>query len=395
MAEGSCTESRRIGFGNSDQEVNTDFADCVESVFGYRPKFWPNLSMATCTKPFYQTEISRQQATEFLYSLGIGGYAEEKTVPKIIRCAPKHLVAEFLKAYFEGDGGPEDVEDKQSVTACSKSGRLLQEIQLLMLNMGIVTSRYFPGARPLFVLQARSEHVDLFAKEIGFVSSYKKRILSQRTPTKGSSCLSAHIPYLKERLEEFRDRHFAGRSSWKFEPIEVELTQETYTVDDIAAIVDRDRSTIQLHIQSGALKATKQPPVQGRFGPYILEKQDLEDFFKHHGLGRRRTTPKSFWGMNYEKLARKDLSFIQEKEPEFAKRITDLVESHLIWDEVQDIDLLNVEIPMRDLTVDEASTYQGNGIISHNSGSNVSLAYAREHVLGLSIRPVVSFAMGD
>jgi intein/homing endonuclease len=382
VAEGSCTESRRIGFGNSDQEVNTDFADCVESVFGYRPKFWPNLSMATCTKPFYQTEISRQQATEFLYSLGIGGYAEEKTVPKIIRCAPKHLVAEFLKAYFEGDGGPEDVEDKQSVTACSKSGRLLQEIQLLMLNMGIVTSRYFPGARPLFVLQARSEHVDLFAKEIGFVSSYKKRILSQRTPTKGSSCLSAHIPYLKERLEEFRDRHFAGRSSWKFEPIEVELTQETYTVDDIAAIVDRDRSTIQLHIQSGALKATKQPPVQGRFGPYIIEKQDLEDFFKHHGLGRRRTTPKSFWGMNYEKLARKDLSFIQEKEPEFAKRITDLVESHLIWDEVQDIDLLDVEIPMRDLTVDEASTYQGNGIISHNSGSNVSLRMLENMFLG-------------
>ena len=382
VAEGSCTEPRRIGFGNSDQEVNTDFADCVEAVFGYRPKFWLNTSMPASNKPFYQTEISRQQATEFLYSLGIGGYAEEKTVPKIIRCAPKHLVAEFLKAYFEGDGGPEDVEGKQAVTACSKSGRLLQELQLLMLNMGIVTSRYFPGARPLFVLQARSEYVDIFAKEIGFVSSYKKKILSQRTPTKGSSCFSSRIPYLKERLEEFRDRHFDGRSSWKFEPIEAELTQETYTVDDIAAIVDRDRSTIQLHIQSGALKATKQPPVQGRFGGYIISRQDLDHFFRYHGLGRRRTTPKSFWGMNYEKLARKDLSFIQEKEPEFAKRITDLVESHLVWDEVQDIDLLDAEIPMRDLTVDEASTYQGNGIISHNSGSNVSLRMLENMFLG-------------
>jgi len=382
IAEGSCTEARRIGFGNSDQEVNTDFADCVEAVFGYRPKFHLNLSMPVTTKPFYQTEISRQQATEFLYALGIGGYAAEKTVPRIIRLAPKHLVAEFLRAYFEGDGGSEDVEDKQAVTACSMSGRLLQEIQLLMLNMGIVTSRYFPRVKSTFTLQARSEYVDIFAKEIGFISSCKKRILSQRTPTRGSSCLSSQIPYLKERLEEFRDRHFENRSSWKFESVNVELLQEQYTVDEIAVLTNRERSTILLHINSGALTAVKQPSVQGRFAAYTVSRQNLEYFLKHHGLGRRRTTPKSFWGMSYEKLATKDLSFIKEKEPDFARRIENLAEMRLIWDEVQEVNLLDIEIPMRDLTVDEASTYQGNGVISHNSGSNVSLRMLENMFLG-------------
>ena len=382
IAEGSCTESRRIGFGNSDQEVNTDFADCVESVFGYRIKFHHNRSMPTSNKPFYQTEISKQQAVEFLLELGVGGYADEKTVPKIIRNAPKHLVSEFIKAYFEGDGGVSDVDEKQCIAACSASGRLLQEIQLLLLNMGIVSSRYAPGAKPTFVLQIRSDNVDYFAQEIGFVSSTKSYLLEQRTPTKPASCAASHIPYLKERLEEFRDRHFENRSSWQFEAVDVELTQDQYTVDEIAALVDRERSTVVLHIQSGALTATKQPKIQGRFGGYLIERKDLHSFLQNHGLGRRRTTPKSFWGMSYEKLAARDLSFIREKEPDLAQRIENLAEARFIWDSVKELELLDVKIPMRDLTVEGASSYQGNGIISHNSGSNVSLRMLENMFLG-------------
>ena len=388
ISEGSCTEESRIGFGNTDQEVNQDFADCCEVVFGYRPKFHHNKSQKT-GRPFYQTEISRRQAIEFLYSLGIGGYAKEKIIPRIIRQAPKNLVAEFLKAYFEGDGGPDDVEEKQMVSASSTSGRLLQETQLLLLNMGIVSSRYAPGTQSTYVLQIRSEYVDTYAVEVGFVSSYKKEVLGRRTSTRLSSCLSSQIPFLKECLDEFRDRHFKNCSAWKFEPLEVDLTQEEYTVDEVATLIDRERSTIHIHIKSGALIATKQKTSQGHFPGYRISRADLDSFLRNHGLGRRRTTPKSFWGISYEKLATRDLSFIRETEPELARRIESLAEERLIWDEVIETELLDTEIPMRDLTVAGVSAYQGNGIISHNSGSNVSMRMLENQFLGFRVNQLI------
>lgn len=384
VSEGSCVEDHRMGFGNTDQEVNADFAACCQAVFGYTPTFWSNKNQKK-GKPFFQTEISKRQAVEFLQSLGINGYAEDKTVPAIIRYAPRNLVAEFLRAYFEGDGGVEDVEEKQSCYAASKSGRLLQEVQLLLLNMGIVSSRYRPyEGHSCYALQIRSHYVDRYATEVGFISSRKLSTIGRRTPSRTAGNLSSEIPFLKERLNEFRDRHFHNRSSWKFEPLDVALPEgkENFSVDEVATLVSRERSTIFLHIKSGALKATKAASVGGKFSGYIIQKTDLEYFLRHHGLGRHRNAPKSFWVMSYEKLSSKDISFIREREPDLAKRIDSLVESHFIWDEVQEIELLDIEIPMRDLTVADAHTYQGNGIISHNSGSNVSMRMLENQFLG-------------
>ena len=376
VSEGSCVEDRRIGFGNTDQEVNQDFADCCEAVFGYRPKFHLNRGTNRFGKlPMYQAEISKRQAVEFLYSLGVRGYAAEKSVPPSIRRSPKALVAEFLRAYFEGDGGSEKVRRKQRVTATSASARLLQETQLLLLNMGVVSSRYSaPLGKSVGHLVIRSEYVDVYAAAVGFISTRKKAVLSERTPTSARRSTAHRIPYLKEALDEFRAAHFANRSAWAFEPVLAALDRPTYSIDEVAALVDRERSTIQLHIKSGALMARKSAPrSDGRYSGYEIAQDDLRDFLVNHGLGRRRKTPKSHWGYSYDKLSGKDLTFLQEKDPELARRVMQLAEDRFVWDEVLEVELLDVQVPMRDLTVDEANSYQGNGVISHNSGSNVSM----------------------
>lgn len=376
ISEGSCVENKRIGFGNTDLDVIQDFKECCKSVFGYSPNFHLNTSIHLGTKPMYQTEIGRKKAIEFLYHLGVGGYAADKAVPHIIRTAPKALVAEFLKAYFEGDGGTVDRENKKPVIVTSKSDRLLQEVQLLLLNMGIVSSRYAATYDDSCSnLQIRSEYVYDYEDQIGFVSEIKRSTLARRTPVRKCATESRKIPYLSDALDEFRARHLKGPGSWSVEKISCDLDKELYSVDDVAEIANRERSTIGIYVRSGALKATKVPGENGRFAAYQIKRDDLKDFLESHGLRKKRHAPRHQFEMSYERMSSADLSFIREREPELADRIEYILKTEFIWDEVTDIDLLDTKIEMRDITVGDSHSYQGNGVISHNSGSQLSLKF--------------------
>jgi hypothetical protein len=85
--------------------------------------------------------------------------------------------------------------------------------------------------------------------------------------------------------------------------------------------------------------------------------------------------------MTYSKLSGQDLSLIREKDPELARRIEDLVEARYVWNEVVDVELFDYEIPMGDLTVANDNSYIADGLVCHNSGSNVSMRILENHFL--------------
>lgn len=392
IAEGSLHDERRVGFGNIDTEVIKDFVRCVEAVFGYTLNVWEDKTARDRGyKPFFQTEISRKKAVTLLTQLGAGGYSHEKTVPKIIRIAPKSLVTEFLRGYFEGDGGVTQNKKKQTVYAISKSKELLSTIQLLLLNMGIVSSLYPTYRnRSTYGLQIRSSYVDVFAEEVGFVSSTKRAKLKLRTPTKLRSHDGNKIPYLKDLMRGFRDQYFHNRSPWKFDPVSVVLDKEDYSVREAASLVDRDTSTLLIHIRAGKLLATKEESVGGQFSGYRIKARDLKDFLANHGLGVRKAVPTMWWEANKEKMVGKNLSFVREKDPGLADRIEALIINPLIWDKVVEVELLDIELPMKDITVAEVEAYQGNGIISHNSYSGSSVSLRMLENMFLSYRRLMS-----
>jgi hypothetical protein len=85
--------------------------------------------------------------------------------------------------------------------------------------------------------------------------------------------------------------------------------------------------------------------------------------------------------MTYSKLSASDLSTIREKEPDLASRIEAVAEAGYVWDEVLDVELFDFEVPMGDLTVNIDHSYIADGMVTHNSGSNVSMRILENHFL--------------
>ena len=78
---------------------------------------------------------------EKLSSLGIShATAEFKEVPKAVRMAKRAGVVGFLRGYFETDGHWNSRHGQWEIS--SKSEKLLEQVQIILLNLGIVSKRY-------------------------------------------------------------------------------------------------------------------------------------------------------------------------------------------------------------------------------------------------------------
>ncbi len=80
-----------------------------------------------------EIRISNTLFAQIIIELGVGQKAENKQVPEIIFQSPNKVIASFLQAYFEGDGGVE----KHNISATSKSKELISQLSYLLKYFGI------------------------------------------------------------------------------------------------------------------------------------------------------------------------------------------------------------------------------------------------------------------
>ena len=76
---------------------------------------------------------------------GVRKGAKNKDVPRSIRQAPKWAQVEFLRGYFDGDGC---ATKKGTVHCDTVSARLAKQIQVMLLNFGVVSRRTVHDKRP-------------------------------------------------------------------------------------------------------------------------------------------------------------------------------------------------------------------------------------------------------
>jgi len=130
--------------------------------------------------------------------------AEQKRVPESIFTAPKEAVTGFLQGLFSADGTVRTRHDgSKSYWACltSKSQKLLEDVQLLLLQFGIKSSIYNRSRKPrsgmfaytkkngdkvtyqtdgkLFELGIFGNFREKFRTEIGFIISAKQKKLDE------------------------------------------------------------------------------------------------------------------------------------------------------------------------------------------------------------------------
>jgi intein/homing endonuclease len=216
VAEGTTTNTHYISFAQEDKEIVEDYKSLVKNLFG--------LETSTPSSEGNDREVNHDthsiKMRKFLEFCGIDYvYAKDKQVPWSVRQSSKKVVVEFLRGFFEGDGGNNNCNkhNPRAVIASSASLGLLQQIQLLLLNMDIVSTiqkqwrekyqRYY------YLLCIYGKGFEKYAKEIGFISSRKKKELQQQIDRKKKTKTTTDIiPFVRIKLynllTEYRRRGY-------------------------------------------------------------------------------------------------------------------------------------------------------------------------------------------
>jgi len=166
LAEGGST-SNYIHITQLNPLIKKDIQSCIKK-----------LKLAHFTTP-QSIRIGSRVVVELFRSLKLGDNAGSKSTPSIIYQQPLKSIQKLLSAYFEGDG----TIDGHSVSAVSKSSKLISEISYLLLYFGIICrikkvlkrATNTQSQKRTYYQLAISGQLNLkkFAKKIGFVS-FKK-----------------------------------------------------------------------------------------------------------------------------------------------------------------------------------------------------------------------------
>ena len=134
VAEGSNTPNHAIQLTNGQEEIADRIQYITENVFKLHcSKKWKELNNS------YALIISSQALSNFLISIGVGNTSHFKSVPDCIFKSPESVKCAFLKAYFDGDG----YVSQNGIGCGSVSEKLISDIQLLLLSLGIISSKKY------------------------------------------------------------------------------------------------------------------------------------------------------------------------------------------------------------------------------------------------------------
>src|SRR5690606_25185515 len=111
---------------------------------------------------------------------------------------------------------------------------------------GVVASRYPSyGGKSAGTLQIRGKQAEKFFNRVGFISARKRSALITASPQSDDAVHNYdRIPFLRDALLVARNRHVHGFGSWRFEPVNLELNQQSYTVKEASKLLSRDPSTL-------------------------------------------------------------------------------------------------------------------------------------------------------
>ncbi len=312
VGDGDCTDEECIKICICEEEMKQIVPELFEKIVGEKGRVYGHWAY-----------LGGVELRAYLKHIGLG-YAKsfEKIVPKMIFNASKNNCAAFLRGLFDTDGCVRiDGRNKNTIRVhfATTSKKLAEQVQLLLLNFGIISSiatvkvdhrNAFIRGRKINSKHARydltikgSSSVKLFSECIGFNLSRKKQLLSKQFSSKRDLRI---VPNQKERI--------------------IRLFKKLPLVEQ-----RKDRCKIGRFTRASRGKATKQ-----------LTYEKLKEF-----IGA------------YEQFLKSDPDFIQLQELYFMDHYYSRVKS---------------KIPSfahtYDLNIPFSHTFTANGIVCHNSGKD-------------------------
>jgi DNA mismatch repair protein MutS len=182
IGDGTLTYTHSYALTTKDEAIRREFVRLNQKLFGYRVQRFGRIGWRV-------TSLTLRQ---FLAHLGLGYWrAEEKRVPASIRKAPKHIVVAFLQGLFDTDGYADNRRGDVQLTTASET--LVKEVQLLLLNLGILSCRRrkLVKGRIYHEISLYGENAARFFETVGFRLRRKQ---SRRSSLFFPSPLSLRLP---------------------------------------------------------------------------------------------------------------------------------------------------------------------------------------------------------
>ncbi|MEZ0230348.1 MAG: SpoVR family protein [Planctomycetota bacterium] len=171
VGDGNISRVKRvIGLTTGDLDQAERYSSLVQQVFGLRCRLKQDDGR-------WRVLVSSETLADFLIEgLGLthGPSAREKKIPDCILRSPEPVVRAFLRAYFDCDGHA----GKQGVILSTTSDTLAEQVQLLLLNYGILTRRR-RQKDGCWHVHAAGKSAAVFAEKIGFNLARKQAALEE------------------------------------------------------------------------------------------------------------------------------------------------------------------------------------------------------------------------
>ena len=211
VAEGHSPDQYTMTVTQHDPEAHADIRGLFRQVFGWGG----NKNNA---KRDISIEVTSVQIRSFLETCGIGpALSADKRVPPLVMRASRESVTGFLRGFFEGEG---HAIEGSGVDVSSASKRLLRELHLLLLRLGIVSvlkpKKVKGRDHTYWRLTIFGEDARLFAERVGFVTRRKQDALNLVLEKVGNPNHDV-VPHACEMVEALRTGIYArcGRHGYK------------------------------------------------------------------------------------------------------------------------------------------------------------------------------------
>ncbi|NPA53920.1 MAG: hypothetical protein GXO21_04560, partial [Aquificae bacterium] len=201
VAEGYVSD-KRIGFNNTDKE----YAKAFEEAFvpTYTDKYCKYERKLKSGKEIIEYQVHASAVLEDIKEKGFTEKSADKEIPDIVLRSSKKIQRAFLKALFEGDGSVYETARVVNISYTSKSKKLLKQLQVLLLNFGIV-SRIHPDKQNFRLIISGYENIKLFKEKVGFLGKKQQKLekLFERIyQKKTANSKTDFIPFIAQYIRE-------------------------------------------------------------------------------------------------------------------------------------------------------------------------------------------------
>lgn len=208
VSEG-CTRRTVTSFCNADKEIFDDYVNCFYTCFKVKPNIFYRINPKTKVKTYY-ADFASVNIKRFLIAIGLDFVlSNDKQIPWSILQSKQIYMTNFLQAYYEGDGYP----NWNNISAISASSKLMNQLQIVLLNYGIVSrrgSKYKTSStgktKLYYYITVCGRDVNTFYNKIGFISNRKNSFYFRRTAQNTYEA----IPYLFDNIQKNINKNLGG-----------------------------------------------------------------------------------------------------------------------------------------------------------------------------------------